>query len=191
MTIIRKGLVPSLLLLSLLAWMVSAPPSTWAQAGRPAPAPSAAPEDDETPADGLTHHTFGVGVYGQTFGFPPGATFKYWFRDAFAGQFDMGYKTGDAQLIVIRMSYLSHDIAPLLRNIIPLYAGLGFSVVVAGEDESVKDLNGGVLRVPLGVDFLFRRYPLELFVEAAPGVRLAKETKILIDSSIGLRFYFW
>lgn len=177
--------VPLLVSICLVALAAAQP--VWAQAGRGG---TPAAESDEE-SNGLTHHTFGVGIYGQTAGVPPGATFKYWFRDSYAGVVDFGYSSGDAHLRIFRMSYLSHDIAPLLKNIIPLYAGLGLSIVEAGSESSVDELEGAVLRVPLGVNFLLRRYPLELFVEAAPGVRLASSTRVLIDSSIGIRFYFW
>lgn len=170
--------------------------SAWAQAGKPAPAAtsSAAPveEEDSTPMNGLSHHKFGAGIYGQTTGVPPGVTLKYWLSGDKGVVFDMGYSTGGQRMTIVRGSYLAHDIAPLLKNIIPLYAGVGLSYVDTGTDKSVKDLRGPLLRIPLGVNFLLRRYPLELFVEAAPGVRLStKGTKSVIDSSLGIRFYFF
>ncbi|MBI2061303.1 MAG: hypothetical protein HYT87_16315 [Nitrospirae bacterium] len=167
----------------------------WAQAGKPAPtatsAASPVEDEDATATNGFAHHTAGAGIYGQTTGVPPGVTFKYWLRETKAITFDVGYSSGSDQMIIVRSSYLAHDIAPLLKNIIPLYAGIGLSYVSTGNDKSVKDLEGLLLRVPLGVNFLLRRYPLELFVEAAPGVRLAKETRSVIDSSLGIRFYFY
>lgn len=72
---------------------------------------------------------------------------------------------------------------------IPFYAGVGGKLVV-NKGRPAGDKTAGGIRVPVGVALQWQRHPVELFIEAAPGIELAPETEFDLTGGVGAHFYF-
>lgn len=76
----------------------------------------------------------------------------------------------------------------------PLYVGVGPRIAVHDDyydNHKGWDNEGSFgARVPLGMAFQHDNFPLEGFLEVAPGLRLLPSTGFFFDVAIGARFYF-
>ena len=90
----------------------------------------------------------------------------------------------------LNVDYLYHLIAVRPWNyrvgVLSPYVGIG------GELRAWNPAAALVLgvRAPLGVSFLFRVLPIELFAEAAPGIYFVPQTEGFVEVGVGGRFYF-
>ena len=66
------------------------------------------------------------------------------------------------------------------------YVGIGGKVGVRDGDYPVTV----GLRVPLGLAFMIRPVPIEVFMEVVPGVHVVPNVAALVDAGIGARVYF-
>ena len=150
------------------------------------------PAAAEIPADS----NFGLGVI---LGEPSGITGKLWFDDTHAADLHLSFDFSD-EAFAISSTYLFHfDVIRLKTKAVelPFYTGLGGKMLFDADDEqgnvrADKDddfLSLGV-RVPGGLDLLFRAVPLEIFVEVGIGVRIFPATRTDLDGGLGLRYYF-
>jgi hypothetical protein len=158
-------------------------------------------EDDQPPqgggggysggggSGGLRHGPFGLGI---ELGAPTGITGKFFFSHANAIQigFGYGYRIDFERAAVFWLTgdYLYHfmDVIPPIQRAGMLAPYVGFGLQFGAGD-------GGALfgvRVPLGMSFLMRPAPLEIFVEIAFGIGLVPATYGLFDGVLGARFYF-
>jgi hypothetical protein len=46
------------------------------------------------------------------------------------------------------------------------------------------------VRLPVGLEYLFQRAPLDLFVEVVPVLDLTPESTVNVSASIGTRYFF-
>jgi hypothetical protein len=70
---------------------------------------------------------------------------------------------------------------------LPFYVGVGgFLETSEGNDNHTE---GGIL-VPVGLAVQWTKYPVEAFIELAPGVAVAPDTEFELMGGIGARFYF-
>ncbi|MBI3507615.1 MAG: hypothetical protein HY059_22495 [Proteobacteria bacterium] len=123
-----------------------------------------------------------VGV-GVNIGVPFGLSAKYNFDSIYSADFALGAQ-GDS--MDIHGDFLIHlrDLWPNPpQGKLPLYIGMGMKI----KDES-EMLFG--IRFVAGLAYLLPRHPIELFVEAAPVLRLAPSTGSNFDAGCGLRYFF-
>jgi hypothetical protein len=84
------------------------------------------------------------------------------------------------------MDYLYHMVAAGdLR--IPgwkFYLGIGGSLKLEEDDSRLG------LRVPFGVNYLFKSSPFDFFAEIAPILDLAPATEIRMNFGVGIRYFF-
>lgn len=66
------------------------------------------------------------------------------------------------------------------------YVGIGGKL---GLSEAPDPVTLGA-RVPLGLAFMVREFPVEAFVEVVPGVHVVPSVDVLVDAGVGARFYF-
>lgn len=133
---------------------------------------------------------FGLGL---ALGDPSALTAKFWTGDRFAVQANLSWSFR-REWLGLTADYLYHHtdvIPPLARGeiAVPLYVGLGgafFSDVDADVD---ADPALGV-RVPVGVAFMWRDWPVEAFVEIAPYVFVLPEIEFDLGGVLGGRWYF-
>jgi hypothetical protein len=130
---------------------------------------------------------------GVIFGDPTALTLKLRISSPSAVQFHLGwgFRSESGSRFVIIGDYLYHFTGIGLERAGALYPYLGIGGKVgigAGKKNSDGVLVG--VRVPLGLSFLIRGAPLEIFLEIALGVHLVPATSELVDGGLGIRFYF-
>ena len=83
------------------------------------------------------------------------------------------------------MDYLFHNygIFKVKQGKLPLYYGIG------GRVKFEEETRVGV-RIPVGICYLFRNQPLDVFFEIVPILDLTPETDFDINASVGVRFFF-
>jgi hypothetical protein len=121
---------------------------------------------------------------GITAGDPFGPTLKYWLSEDSAVDLGVGFNHDG----LIYADYLWHKWGLATQSEtgrVGLYAGIGgqFENERHGDDEMSA-------RLPLGVNFLFNRSPLELFAELIPVFQFTPEGDFDLDAVIGVRVYF-
>ena len=52
-----------------------------------------------------------------------------------------------------------------------------------------NSLNVGI-RLPVGIEYLFQRAPLDVFLEVVPVLDLTPESTVDVNASIGTRYFF-
>ena len=131
---------------------------------------------------------FGVGV---VLGEPSGITAKYWLSGSHALDFGLAYSTGNS--VLLYSDYLWHffevikEEGSFFRQL-SLYAGVGGFFGLTDAKAGSKARLG--LRIPLGAEWRPKNPPLGVFVEIAPGIRLAPDTSASIHGGIGVRYFF-
>ncbi len=132
-----------------------------------------------------TRGTFGIGF---VLGEPSGISWKYWLdgRRAVDGAF--GYSFGDDYRISV--NYILHEDA-FEDPTFPLYYGIG-GAVSGNRGYVTRSKEGNFAlgaRGVIGVSYLFKRAPLDAFLEVAPIVFIAPPLGLSIDFAFGLRVY--
>jgi hypothetical protein len=138
-------------------------------------------------AEGIsrTRGLFGIGV---VLGEPTGISGKYWLDEHTAIDGAFGYSFGDR--FRFSMDYLIHTNAfdsPQL----PFYYGLGGAM--AGDRGYIAKSRSGDFalgaRGVIGVSYLFKRAPLDAFLEIAPIIFIAPPLGLSMDFCFGIRVY--
>ncbi len=126
---------------------------------------------------------FGLGV---VIGEPTGISAKYWLSNQNALDFALGYSFVRKERIHFHMDYLFHhqNIFRAEENI-ALYYGPGFRIrSVEGDDARLG------ARFALGLVWLPRNAPVDVFVEIAPILDIIPATRFQINAGLGFRFFF-
>jgi hypothetical protein len=137
-------------------------------------------------AQGPSGKTFGLGI---VLGGPTGLSGKYWLEQDRALAFSVGadayrwYGTG----LRLGADYLFHFNA-FNSKLVKLYAGPGLMLGL-GDDKKNND-SWLAARIPVGINIIPSRTPLEVFVEIAPVVGVLNASGARFDAAIGGRFYF-
>lgn len=130
-------------------------------------------------------HHFGIGI---ELGEPFGVNAKYWLTDILAVDAAAGWSPQDHSAAEIHADLLVHDF-DCLRSIsptMPVYIGGG--VFERFRDNNHGDLAG--LRMPIGVSYLFRNCPVDVFAEFSPELIVAPFARGGITGGAGVRFWF-
>lgn len=132
---------------------------------------------------GLSAQDTGFGA-GLLIGEPTGLSAKYWLssNDALDGGVAWSMTNG---WFHIHADYIRHffDVIPVEVGQLPLYAGIGARIGF-GTDVIIG------ARIPLGINYLFEDYPLDIFLEVVPGILLTPDTKFDMGGGIGVRYWF-
>ena len=127
----------------------------------------------------------GLGVMA---GEPTGLTLKAWSDGRHAIDAAAGWSLGDEGWLYLHADYLwhSYDFEPNdLPGSLPWYIGVGGRALLKGGEDSALGV-----RIPIGLDYLFRRQPFDIFVEVAPIIDLVPDTDFDLSGGVGVRFYF-
>ena len=144
----------------------------------------------QSQAQGLQGRSFGAGIM---LGEPSGLTAKQWFNASNAFDIHLAFDFTDEDFAIFS-NYLYHFDAFRLRSNVqvelPLYVGAGGKLRIdanrKGDDDKLKV---GV-RIPVGIAILFKKVPLEIFFEVAPGMDIFPSTDPEVDGGLGIRYYF-
>lgn len=137
---------------------------------------------------------FGAGI---VLGDPSALSGKYWLESKKAIDMGLGWDSGSNLLVFA--DYLFHYPEWLSRvghgaKLMP-YLGLGGLVkIYSDENDKIRDNDNDtmrlVFRIPIGLEWLPREFPMGLFIELVPGLRIFPSTSSDFGAGVGGRFYF-
>lgn len=135
---------------------------------------------------------FGVGI---VLGLPTGLSLAWkkantpvFFDAALAWSLDSGAFLVQGDILIVPTTLRTADWSDLA---FPLYVGVGPRIAVNDDYDHGSRSDGSLgVRVPLGMAFQHDNFPLEGFLEVAPGLRLFPSTSFFFDVACGARFYF-
>ncbi len=127
---------------------------------------------------------FGAGII---IGEPTGFSFKGWVSETNAIDAGVAWSFSSPSSFHLHADYLWHAFHIFkTTEILPLYYGVG-GRLKAGDGHD--DTHVGV-RVVVGLDYIFKTAPVDLFVEVAPILDFAPRTELNGNGGIGVRFWF-
>ncbi len=127
---------------------------------------------------------FGAGII---LGEPTGFSLKGWLNETNAIDAGVAWSFGSPASFHVHADYLWHNYDVIKSTeILPLYYGFG-ARLKAGENG--EDTRFGI-RAVIGLDYIFRNAPVDLFLEVAPIVDIAPKTELSGNGGIGARFWF-
>ena len=139
--------------------------------------------------------TFGLGVI---IGEPTGISAKLWTSTANAFDFGLGWSVGGDRIgrysgtytggsrVHLHMDYLWHAFNAIHSSErFPLYYGIGGRLNSGGGYRSSFAVRG-----VLGIAWLPRETPIDVFLEIAPSLQLTPSTGFGIDAGLGARYFF-
>jgi hypothetical protein len=133
----------------------------------------------------------GLGL-GLILGEPTGFSLKYWTRSQFAFDAALGYsfwRYGQAFQVHGDLLWHSRSLIQSENGFLPLYIGIGARLKMADESHDYPDMRVGV-RIPFGLEYVFVRVPVGLFLELVPIIDVMPGTDWGGNSAIGFRYYF-
>jgi hypothetical protein len=113
---------------------------------------------------------------------PSGLSAKAWMRGSTAIAGGLGWSAEESHYLHIHADFLFLDI-PLAsdRNLnLDFYLGAGGKLIF-------RDYNNAWFRVPLGIDFLLKRSPLNFFFEVVPSFNFSE---LKLFGAVGFRYVF-
>jgi len=130
---------------------------------------------------------FGIGVIA---GEPTGLSIKKWIDDKSAIDGSLAWSFIDDTAFQIHSDYLRHKIVftEEFKSRLPFYYGVGARIKFKDKDKEDDDVRVGI-RIPVGLTYLFKEEPVDLFIEIVPILDLAPETDIKLNAAVGIRFY--
>jgi len=126
---------------------------------------------------------FGLGII---VGQPTGLSAKYWLSSNNALDFGLGYSFEKNSRMSLHVDYLFHA-----RNLfntsenISLHYGPGGRLRLVEEGDSRLGV-----RFDVGLTWVPRNSPIDVFIEIAPLLDIIPETKFSVNGGIGVRYYF-
>lgn len=125
---------------------------------------------------------FGLGVI---FGSPSGINAKQWLGPRTAIDGVVAWNVGREEVLHLHGDYLFHDfdLIKAERGTMALYYGLGGRIRFE-EDSRIS------VRIPVGMDYLFEKAPVDIFLELVPMLDLAPDTRFEMSGGLGARFFF-
>jgi hypothetical protein len=126
---------------------------------------------------------FGLGII---VGQPTGISAKYWISSNNALDFGLGYSFERNSRMSLHADYLFHA-----RNIFNTNENISLHYGPGGRLRLVEtgDSRLGV-RFDVGLTWVPRNSPVDVFLEIAPLLDIIPETKFSFNSGIGVRYYF-
>lgn len=129
---------------------------------------------------------FGVGVI---LGEPLGLSGKFWLTETIAIDGAAAWSFADDEGVQFHADVLYHkfDLFKVKEGKLPIYFGVGARIKFAVDDD---DDNRFGIRVPVGIDYIFAKAPLDIFFELVPVLDLAPSTKFRFNGAVGIRYFF-
>lgn len=129
-------------------------------------------------------HGFGAGII---VGEPTGVSVKGWLSPTTAIDAGLAWSMVHETSFHVHADYLIHAFHAFeTEEEIPLYYGIGGRIKTG---ENGEDARFGV-RMVIGVDYMFRDAPIDIFLEVAPILDLTPATELQMNAGLGARFWF-
>jgi len=126
---------------------------------------------------------FGLGII---VGEPTGISMKGWLSSKTAIDAGLAWSFANETALHIHADYLLHSFNVFeTSETIPLYYGIGGRIKLGDNDKS----RFGV-RMVVGIAYIFKNAPVDLFLEVAPILDLVPKTELRGNGGLGARFYF-
>ena len=133
---------------------------------------------------------FGIGVVA---GNPDAITVKYMMKNGNAIDGGFGWKTKGDNQYTFYGDYLfyKYNLIKVSSGKLPLYFGGGLRYITYSSDDNrnTKDDEFGI-RIPVGIEYLFEKPSLGIFLEFVPVLNLTPDTTFESETGIGIRFFF-
>ena len=128
---------------------------------------------------------------GIIIGEPTGASLKYWLNHTVAidGATGWSYNVDkNIGVFYLQGDVLLHnfDLIPVSQGRLPVYLGIGGLARFRNGNQG----NQCGVRMPVGLSYMFNKVPIDVFVEAAPGIDFPPYVGGDITGGIGIRFWF-
>lgn len=126
---------------------------------------------------------FGLGV---VVGDPTGISGKLWTSKTTALDGAAAWSLGRHARFQFQLDYVYHNFSAIKvqEGRFPIYYGFGARI------KSEEHETGLGVRVPVGLDYIFAKAPVDIFLEIAPAVTLVPDTTADFDIGLGVRFFF-
>jgi len=126
---------------------------------------------------------FGLGII---VGEPTGLSFKKWRSDTTAIGGAVAWSFGKENELYLHGDYLVHNfhVFQVEKEKLAPYYGIG------GRIKIVKDESRLGVRIPLGINYIFEKAPLDIFFEFVPLLDLVPSTNFEVNGAIGIRYLF-
>jgi hypothetical protein len=127
---------------------------------------------------------FGLGVI---LGEPTGLSAKYWLDNATALDFGLAYSfIQSTNVLSIHCDYIYHNYGLVKSELrLPVYYGFGARLGSRSDDKGTLGARGVI-----GIAYLDRQNPFDIFAEIAPVFDLFPKTALHIELAIGARYFF-
>lgn len=168
-----------------------------------------APSPEEAGADHAGEPDRGPFALGVLLGRPLGASAVLFLAPDHALQFSLGYDLVLVDAATVTVDYAWHPFPIFGNSVVEFtwHVGIGASLGVwpAGHDYDCRDTDPSTegiqaqcarawvqpgVRLPLGIEMLFRSFPLEIFAEFGGGVVAYPVVEFLGQGGMGARWYF-
>ncbi|MFW6159704.1 MAG: hypothetical protein ACOC57_01015 [Acidobacteriota bacterium] len=126
----------------------------------------------------------GTGI-GFILGEPTGINLKLWTGNKTALVAAAAWSFEGKESIHFHLDYLYHqfEAIPLEKGFLPFYYGVGIRVK-NGRQERLG------VRLPLGLNYHFKKVPLDIFAEVVPVFDLIPGTDLHFNGGVGFRYFF-
>jgi hypothetical protein len=126
---------------------------------------------------------FGLGII---IGEPTGISMKGWLSSTTAVDAGLAWSFAGETALHLHADYLLHSFDVFeTSETIPLYYGIGARIKLGDHDNNLFGV-----RMVVGISYIFKNAPVDLFMEVAPILDLTPETKLRANAGLGARFYF-
>jgi hypothetical protein len=125
---------------------------------------------------------FGLGIIVDE---PTGISTKLWTGKSTAIDAEVAWSQDEDDFLYLHGDFLFHNLhlSQEVKGKFLTYYGIGVKVEFA-------DSNKVGLRIPLGIDYIFPKAPLDVFFEVVPLLELVPATESDLKAAVGIRFVF-
>ena len=126
---------------------------------------------------------FGLGI---VLGEPTGLSCKKWYGSTTAIDGAIAWSSGKHNVLHLHGDYLIHNfnLFKLEKDKLPLYYGIGGKIKIIDGESRIG------VRIPLGINYIFEKVPLDIFLEFVPLLDLVPGTNFRLKGAVGIRYYF-
>jgi hypothetical protein len=126
---------------------------------------------------------FGIGV---VVGEPTGISLKHWLSAKTAVDAAVAWSFARESSFHLHADYLMHAFDEFdTEESVPLYYGIGGRLKTSDGGDARLGVRGVI-----GIGYLFREAPIDLFFELAPVLDVAPRTELSINGGFGARYFF-
>ena len=127
----------------------------------------------------------GTGL-GVIVGEPTGISLKHWLSSTTAFDAAVAWSFARESSFHIHADYLIHSFDEFdTKESVPLYYGIGGRLKTSEHGDTRLGVRGVI-----GIAYLFREAPIDLFFEVAPILDVAPTTELSFNGGFGARYYF-